>query len=1317
MTQTNKSTNTPAAVTNNVDSTEYTIGDKTSVVGIGASAGGLDALERFFANVPAQTNLAFVIVQHLSPTFKSLMHELLARYTNLPIYRVEDSMKVEPDAIYLIPPGQNMLLSNGHLLLNDQDTAVAPQLPIDIFFRSLAHDRGPNSVAVILSGTGSDGSRGIMDINQAGGLIVVQSPESAGFDGMPRNAIAKEVVDIVAAPEKMPSLIMRRLAGLATDAEIDSDAEEDLSIVSSNYVDGPFGTFRKSELIAMFSLLRRQYQIDFSVYKPATIIRRIERRMVVCKKNSLAAYVDFLTDNVEEQEILYRDFLVEVTEFFRDKQAYQHLEGTVLTLIREAKDDEVIRVWVAGCATGEEAYSMAILFDRCRKSLKKEVEIQIFATDVHQGSLALAAKGVYSAESLTELRPLDLEEYFDIHNGNYVVKKDLRKTVIFSPHNLIQDPPFTRLHLVSCRNVLIYLNVTSQEKVLSRFHFGLKSGGILFLGASEHMASSISEDFRTINSQWRIFRKERDSSRLYKQQSFNYSDIRPVMAERRIDRSRLEARNDIYEALLEGSIPASLLLDDKAMLLRTFGNANKYLSMTGEASLNVLDIIDSSLAVALRSGLHRAAIDKKVITYHDLRWKARTSEEESVQLRIQPIETKSATGISFLISFLPNAPRDNSPRDNSSRDNALREDESAHHRQSLSPEPSPEIQKVQADNKVTAPHEGDELSDSIVTMPEDGGIEVEFLPTEEAANHISLLEQELQYTHEYLHTTVEELETTNEELQSANEELIASNEELQSTNEELQSVNEELYTVNLEHQQKIVELEQLNTDVRNLMQSTRMPVIFLDGDRNIRSYSDPAAQLFSLLRQDIGRPLEQIYLKIGLLPEKLDALAQAAIEDAVSHEEEVSIFKKPYLMRVLPYETQNNPVDGVVITFYDISQLKAAQNEYAESEARFRTLVDSANDAIIVCQRTGQISEVNAEACNSLNYTKEELLQMNMADIEQAWSRETFMDTLTQAVAEKGRYTFVGAHRRKNGTELTVESQVAQFTYDGEADYLILSRDISQRAEVENQIRHLNVELTNRAEHLRDANDRLVKSNVELDRFVEIAAHDLKEPLRGLQHYAQMMEHNLEDCEDDEVRVCLDAIQRLSIRMNNLIEDLRIFGRIDKSESKESNVDLNEVLANVRDNLYALLEESDVDIQVEAPLPTIDYHRQHATLIFQNLISNAIKYNNKPHKVIKISQLTASQLGEEEHTVPEGVDIENIAPDTTVYVIEDNGIGIPSRHHTKVFEMFRRLHVQDAYGGGTGAGLALVKKVIELYDGHIWFTSEPDEGTTFYLVL
>ncbi|MEZ6071303.1 MAG: chemotaxis protein CheB [Pirellulales bacterium] len=462
------------------------------VVGIGASAGGLEALEKFFDNVPRDSNVAFVVVQHLSPDFKSLMDELLARHTELAIHRVEDGMAIEPNAIYLIPPKKEMIVSGGRLLLTDKDPKSGLSLPIDTFMRSLAQDCADRAIGVVLSGTGSDGSRGIRAIHAAGGFVIAQDTASANFDGMPRSAVDTGVVDAVLRPQAMARAILDHVQGISPVAATTPDSVDEGAIST------------------LFTALRDAYGIDFSCYKPTTVARRVERRLQISGANTLGEYVAHVRDDAEELNALYRDLLIGVTKFFRDEDAFHSLETEVIPqLLSQVPAEDDVRIWIAGCATGEEAYSIAILLDEAMRSRRRPVNVKIFATDVHQASLEFASAGLFSQDALEDVSNERLKRYFIRQGRSYQVTAPLRKMIVFAPHNVVRDAPFTKLDLISCRNLLIYFQPDAQKKVLSLFHFGLKANGVLLLGPSES-PGELGDEFDAVDRHWKIYRKRRD---------------------------------------------------------------------------------------------------------------------------------------------------------------------------------------------------------------------------------------------------------------------------------------------------------------------------------------------------------------------------------------------------------------------------------------------------------------------------------------------------------------------------------------------------------------------------------------------------------------------------------------------------------------------------------------------------------------------------------------------------------------------------------------------------------------------------------------
>jgi two-component system CheB/CheR fusion protein len=845
------------------------------IVGIGASAGGLEALERFFKAAPAKSGLAYVVIQHLSPDFKSLMDELLARHTKIPIHRVEDGMIVEPDHIYLLPPKKEMIISGGRLLLTDKDPERDLSLPIDHFFRSLAQDAGRCAIAIVLSGTGSDGSRGIRDVHEAGGLVLAQSEESCKFDGMPRSAIDTGVVDQVLSPEEMPAAVV----GHATNR---CDAAPRLAKVDLHGI----------ELI--FKLLRDEYGIDFSYYKPNTVARRIERRQALSHTPDLESYVENLRSDAAELNALYRDLLIGVTRFFRDREAFERLEKEILPdLLARKQNDEELRVWVAGCATGEEAYSLAILIDEQLRLMGRTPNVKIFATDVHRASLEFASAGIYSAEALGEVTPARLERYFQRQADGYHVTNELRQMVVFAVHNLIKDAPFTRLDLITCRNLLIYFQPPVQKKVISLFHFGLKTGGVLFLGPSES-PGELSGEFDDLDQHWKVYRKRRDirlPSDMRLPLSAGPQPMRSVPATPMYgaDATLLSA----YDRVLERHMPPGFLISDRRQLVHTFGEAARFLNVRpGRSSSDLLDLMSDDLKLPLAGAFQRVIKDREAVVYSGVR--VRTPKgEERLKLTVEPVLNRHGNLTHLLV---------------------LMEDEAE-----VAPQQT-EPTNIQVD----------EVSRDLMAS----------------------LESELHYTRENLQATVEELETSNEEMQATNEELVASNEELQSTNEELHSVNEELYTVNAEYQKKIAELTELTDDMDNLLRSTDIGTIFLDRNLCIRKFTPQIARAFHLLPHDIGRRIDSFSHSIvhdGLLEDLASVLkTDTSIEREVKDRHGNSLF-----LRILPYRS-HSALAGVVLTLIDISMLKRTEEELRRTADELQASNEELRESIILRKRAEQ---------------------------------------------------------------------------------------------------------------------------------------------------------------------------------------------------------------------------------------------------------------------------------------------------------------------------------------------------------------------------
>lgn len=820
------------------------------IVGIGASAGGLEALERMFDEMPVDTGMAFIVVQHLSPHFKSLMDELLARWTTMPIHTAQNGMAVVANSIYLMPPKKEMIISDGKLLLTDKEPADELTLPIDQFFRSLARDGGSRAIAVVLSGTGSDGSRGIRDVHESGGLVIVQSVETAKFDGMPKSAIETGIVDCLLAPEEMPALLLKHIHDpRAVEMEKEEEAETD-------------------GMTPIFRLLREAYGIDFSFYKPTTVSRRTERRLQMIHAADLGAYVERLREDPRELDALYRDLLIGVTEFFRDQPAFHTLEKNVLPeMLRHVPVGEEFRVWVAGCATGEEAYSLAILIREEMERIGRPCAAKIFATDVHRTSLDKAAIGIYDERAVAGVSPERLNKFFTYNGDGYQVSAELRQMVVFAPHNITKDAPFTKLDLISCRNLLIYLNPVIQKNALCLFHFGLKTGGVLVLGPSES-PGEIADEFDVIDQHWKIFRKRRDvrlpaDMRLPLSTGFE-SRVRGegTMASQMADRQMKE----LFGTLLEHALPPSLLLNDRREIIHSFGEATNYLRLRkGRPSLDVLELLDNDLKLAAAGAIHRAMRERKKVVFTGVSTQSESGPQQ-VSVSATPVPLAHGNSWHTLVSFTPEGP-------------------------APAPQSSDNMNLVQA-----------------------------------SRDRVETLEAELRHTKENLQATIEELEASNEELQATNEEMLASNEELQSTNEELHSVNEELYTVNAEYQKKISELTELTNDMDNLLLSTEVHTIFLDENLAIRKFTPKMAEVFNLIPADIGRRIDGFVHTIQC--ENLQQKIAQVLSQGQANEEEVrNKAGDEYLMRILPYHGDTER-SGVVMTLIDITNLKQAEARF-----------------------------------------------------------------------------------------------------------------------------------------------------------------------------------------------------------------------------------------------------------------------------------------------------------------------------------------------------------------------------------------------------
>ncbi len=916
------------------------------VVGIGASAGGLEALTSFFEAMPVDSGLAFVVIQHLSPDYKSLMVELLSKHTEMRVVRAEDGLLVESDTIYLLPPKRNLSMRDGCLVLHEQlGRQQGINLPIDIFFRSLSEDIGERAVAIILSGTGSDGMRGVRSIKEMGGTVLVQDEASAKFDGMPRSAISTGLVDIVAPPGQMPD---RLLTYLDEPRYGEASAREESGCADS--------------LARVFEVLRQATGLDFTHYKPSTVNRRLDRRMRINHAESIDEYVRLLKSSPRETTALYRELLIGVTNFFRDDEAFSVLARTVIPdLIEAAGPDGPIRAWVVGCSTGEEAYSLAMLFAEHLERTQTSRDVKIFATDVDRDAVEYAGVGVYPESIAADLPPERLRRFFIRRGETYHVVRQVREMVVFAPHNIVRDPPFTRIDLVSCRNLLIYFQQALQTKVLGLMSYALRPGGVLFLGSSETVGE-MGTQFDVLDAKWRLYRNrssgppavlevggERTDARSHQVLRSRLAAGMPLRAEHS---EHLEAQ--LLDVLAERYVPAGVAVDEELRPFHVFGDVSRYLTIpAGKASFNLVKLARQELSVILSSAIATARKDDREVVYRDVRLAG--SDAEPITVRVRPVVRRHGHGQMLIVLFEP----------------------------------------------------GEVLSGAVERDEETTTVHL----SSETRQRIADLERELQFTRENLQATIEELETSNEELQATNEELLASNEELQSTNEELQSVNEELYTVNAEYQTKIQELAELNNDMDNLLTSSEVASIFLDRELCIRRFTPAAAGVVRLMEHDVGRPLDHLSIEI----EQVDLVAEARSVLAgggPAEREGQHRDGRRLLIRLLPYRTRTDAVDGAVISFIDVTRVRSTILELE----RLATLVQGSADAIITKDLDGVISSWNRGAEQLYGFSAEEAVGRSIgmlfdsdrrdeldALMAQVRRGEAVDDLLTQRRSREGR--------------------------------------------------------------------------------------------------------------------------------------------------------------------------------------------------------------------------------------------------------------------------------------------------------------------------
>ena len=921
------------------------------IVGIGASAGGLKAFEAFFSNMPADADpgMAFVLVQHLAPDHKSILTDLIQRYTRMQVFEVEDGVAVQPNCAYIIPPGRDMAFLNGALLLLEPITPRGQRLPIDFFFRSLAQDQRKRAICIVLSGTGSDGTLGIRAIKGEGGMVMAQALDSAEFDGMPRSAIATGLVDYALPPAEMPAQLMAYVAHafgkpprlVATPAPKTENALKKVLIV-----------------------LRSQTGHDFSNYKPSTIHRRIERRMAVHQIDTMDGYAKYLQQTPVEVETLFRDLLIGVTNFFRDPEAFQELEEQVIPKLFAGKPvGGMVRVWSPGCSTGEEAYSIAMLLQERLETLKQSYTVQVFATDIDSQAIATARVGLYPASIAADLSPERLARFFTVEadGSAYRIHKAIRDMLVFSEQDLIKDPPFSKLDLISCRNLLIYMGGDLQKKLIPLFHYALNPGGFLFQGTSETVGDFV-DLFTALDRKAKLYQRRTD---VHGAPRAVLSRILPPLSRVEVPVHQISGKGPALvkqplrelteQTLLQQIAPAGALVNGQGDILYLHGRTGLYLELPpGEAGINnILKMVREGLQRELATALHKAAVTKEIVRCRGLSVKT-NGHFSPVNLAVLPVTEGSAAKFEtplYLVTL---------------------EEASA-------------LDLAHPDHPVeTSEWDGSSHADA----------------------HVAELKLELLAKEEYLKASREELETSNEELKSSNEEMQSVNEELQSTNEELetskeelQSVNEELFTVNVELQTKVADLSRANNDMNNLLAGTGIGTVFVNHHLRILRFTPAITKIINLIPGDVGRPVGHILSNlVGY--DLLVADVQAVLDTLVPKEVEVQTKDgKWYTMRLQLYRTLDNVIEGAVITFVDTTEMKLTEAALRDSQTHFRQLAASLPQLVWTCFPDGRYDYLSPQYVEFTGLSEAQQLGFRWLDQVHPGDRGRVISVWNKAVA------------------------------------------------------------------------------------------------------------------------------------------------------------------------------------------------------------------------------------------------------------------------------------------------------------------------------
>ncbi|RQS06143.1 chemotaxis protein CheB [Burkholderia sp. Bp8998] len=1215
------------------------------VVGIGASAGGTTALQTFFESAPTGMDMAFVVVMHLAPEQVSHLDSVLQRTTGMPVHQVTATMPIEKNHIYVIAPGTQLEMSDGCLRCSDRDRSEGAALAIDHFFRTLADAHDARAIAIVLSGTGSDGAAGLSRIKEAGGITLAQTPDDAEYAEMPQHAIATTHVDIVLPAVEMP----QRLLDLWANARRIERQSLELAQTDLN-IDRPGANDPERALSDILMHLRVRTGHDFRLYKRATVLRRIERRMQVNGQRDLLSYRDFLRNAPDEANALLADMLIGVTQFFRDREAFDFLEREVIaSLFAPDSAEEQVRVWVAGCATGEEAYSISLLLARAREAAMSSQAIQVFATDIDEAAIVRARTGSYPLSIEADVPAPLLQRYFTRDGAHYVIAKAVRERILFAAHSLLRDPPFSHLDLISCRNVLIYLERAVQRQILELFHFALRPNGYLFLGTAES-ADAADDLFTVVDKKRRIYQARVVTHRakpaagfppLFQIESGSADERTAPQPPLRVPASPAQRNfsySELHQRALETYSPPSVIIDKDSNVVHLSDNAGRFLRhVGGELSSNIMTLVLPDLRLDLRTAIFRALQTGTSVEARRVKW-THDASVSWINMTVRPFHDKVASSEFLLIVF-------------------------------------------------------DEVAGS---MTEEDQAEASGLDPV-----LAQLEQELQHSREQLatiieqyETSVEELKASNEELQAINEELRSTSEELESSKEELQSVNEELTTANAEMQARIEDTAKANDDLHNIIASSEIATVFVDKEIRVKRFTPNATAIFNLIDTDLGRSLFHITHALRY-PTLADDVRESFKSLRLIEREIESEAGRWYLMRLLPYRTADDHIDGAVITLIDITDRHHAEEVARAGEQRLRLVAQSTKDyAIIIQDSQGSIVSWNAGAERIFGYTEEEMIGQDVELLYEPNDRQALVPARERDVATReGRADDERWHRTKDGRRIFCSGVVTPISDTSFSGFAKIVRDLTLRKQSEDA----NREALAREEAARE---QASSSNQLKDEFIAVLSHELRHPLNLIGVKSEMLPRLPETRDIPAVREAAESIRQAVRAQAQIIDDLLDLSRIQtgKLALSLSRVDLTAVLRGIADTCEVDVHERGLDLKTGLPaqpaIALVDPVR--CEQIFWNLMSNALKFTPAHGQIVL-------RLAHEGRMLR--VDV------------VDNGQGIDRDTLPHVFDMFRQAP-RDRSRGGLGIGLALVRQLVEMHGGRISAASDgPGAGTTMTVWL